>query len=62
MDREEREALGDWFNFTTEGVVLPMLTAFVALGAIVIAGMILAYDGLAFGLKFAYNRYSARRA
>ena len=62
MDMRESEALGDWFSTVTEGVVLPLLTGFVALGAVCIAGLMLAYDGVAFGLRYAYNRYSARRA
>lgn len=62
MDMRESEALGDWFTAVTEGVVLPLLTGFVALGAVCIAGLMLVGDGVAFGFRYAYNRYRERRA
>ena len=62
MGNNEREIVGDWFEFVTDNVVITLLSALVALGAVFITGTILLMQGIAHIGISGYNCTKKRRA
>ena len=60
MDSED-EMVGGWYDATTDGVVIPLLSGMALIGAVAVAGVVTLASLLEVGAVFMYTRWKKRR-